>query len=327
MLKKNVCVFLLIFITRFCNANPSFQLYGLVDQGLQINQSESDILEIKQAQSNKMASRFGVKGREEFAPNLAVFFHLEAQTKHHLSSRSLFTRRRVIGIEHPELGQVSLGLQSSISLDTARIFDPSGIIRQHGVITPLSGTLNGRDGYNQLDNAIKYTLQIRSSRFTASYALNPNHHLQANSYGLGVSHRIGDTVIASSFASGSATSQVQTDLQKMGSAQVFNLGLAHHMGPTTFKLGFSESRLPPPLPTIKNIGIGFHHQLHQQVDLFTAIYLDDLFVGGNQYVFGSNYYLSKRTHAYGFLHHSKGAHHWQRRSNQSGLTLGVIHRF
>ena len=339
MFKKYLCCSLGLGVADVCNAS-AVQLYGLLDQGVHVhiqkNTSAHDDIEIKQG--NKMASRFGLKGREEISPSHFVFFNLEADT-HHTHPSTLFKRRNYIGYENPQLGQFTLGLQSSVGFDIARLIDPSGLIRQKYVIDDLSGTFSGRYGNKWIDQAIKYSYRNDKLQLMTSYQFGSTETKIEPNMAIGLSYKMGDTLVAGSYS--------MTENRKFthheGNSQIINGGVTHQIGKVNLKLGFSHSDLASPkldhshqslpMKKLQNIGIGFKYQAKPHLDYFVAAYRQkaslstsgDLY--GNKFVIGANYHLSKRTHIYGFLNHANGSHSGKVINDITSATVGLVHRF
>ena len=330
-------------ISKVCSAD-SVQLYGLVDQGVQINLQESqasieDHFKIKQG--NKMASRIGLKGREEISPSHFVFFNLEGETNPNHPT-TLFKRRNLLGYENRQLGQITLGLQSSVSFDIARLIDPSGLIRQKYVIDDLSGTFNGRHGNKWIDQAIKYSYRSDHFNFITSYQFDGeqhnNHH---KNFAVGLSYQQGDRLFAGSY------SQSKPSMFSGSSAnpQIINAGITQKIGKVHLKLGVSHSDLSPATPPalakrhrpslekLQNIGIGFKYQVKPHIDIFSAAYrqksntVSEPAMYGNKYVLGGNYHLSKHTHFYAFLNHANGSDSGKKIDKITSATVGIVHRF
>ena len=342
MYQKYLHGLILCLCTSTCLATSNVELYGLMDQGLlwQLHPMPSSNSHFQLSQGNKMASRFGLKGREEINSGHSVFFDLEGETHpRHIQPGSIFQRKSFIGYKNPSLGQFTLGLQSSVGFDIARIFDPSGLIRQKYVIDDLSGSLNGRYGNKWTQDSLKYTLRTNNLLLLSSYQIANHHTHQPANYAIGMSYKFGDTLLASSF---SLTDNPKITHRK-DKAYIANAGLTHAMGPTQLKVGFSHSQLgklpTSPLRTsqelyqIQNIGLGFKYQLKHNIDLNTAVYVQkniryqhqDMY--GYKYVIGGNYHFSKKTHAYAFMHHATGSDGGKPINHLTGVSLGVVHRF
>lgn len=319
-------------------AESNVQLYGLIDQGLRFNvgsQAVGSRLSIHEG--NTMSSRFGLKGREEFTARQAIFFNLEGDIHPKHQGNSIFMKRQMIGYENGDYGQVSLGLQSSVSFDIARQFDPSGFIHEKYVADDLSGTFNGRYGNKWSEHLLKYALRTKDSQVLTSYQMNNGESNQGPNYALGFSHRFANTVLASSYS----TMNNPAVTHRSGDATIFNAGIAQYMGPTVLKIGYSQSNLAqshrsswirPTLAQVQNFGIGFKHQVSQPLEIYTAFYhqknqLSHMKSDGNKYVLGSKYHLSKQTHLYGYLHHANGSDYGRKIPTRTGLSLGVVHRF
>jgi predicted porin len=341
MLKKLLWCCLGIGVSDLCSAQ-SMQLYGLVDQGIRLNlhQSSSAGEDIQIKQGNKMGSRFGLKGREEISPSHYVFFNLEGDT-YSAAPSTVFKRRNLIGYENRRLGQFTLGLQSSVAFDIARLIDPSGLIRQKYVIDDFSGTFNGRYGNKWIDQALKYSFRTPNFNLITSYQFGNAEHKTEPSLALGLSYKMGDTLVAGSYSS----SNNQRVTHRDGASQIFNAGVSHQIGKANFKLGFSHSSLanplltrypshrPASLQTLQNVGIGFKYQIQAHHDFFMAAYRQKSHVSlsktmfGNKFVIGSNYHLSKHTHLYAFLNHANGSDSGKMIKTISSATVGVVHRF
>jgi len=329
-------------VSKLCSAD-SVQLYGLVDQGIQINLQESqasieDHFKIKQG--NKMASRIGLRGKEEISPSHFVFFNLEGETNPNHPT-ALFKRRNLIGYENRQLGQLTLGLQSSVSFDIARLIDPSGLIRQKYVIDDLSGTFNGRYGNKWIDQAIKYSYHSDHFNFIMSYQFDGAQDSHHKNYALGLSYQQGDRLFAGSYSQSKPSM-----LNGAGrNSQIINAGITQKIGKVHLKLGVSHSDLSPATPhalkksyrpsleKLQNIGLGFKYQVKPHIDIFSAAYrqksnaVSEHALYGNKYVLGGNYHLSKQTHLYAFLNHANGSDSGEKIDKITSATMGMVHRF
>jgi len=343
MCKKSLCFLFGIGIANISHAD-SVKLYGLIDQGIQVNLNGPNVTQddFKIKQGNKMASRFGMQGREEIAPSHVVFFNLEGETNPS-SPSLLFKRRNYIGYENRQIGQFTLGLQSSVSFDIARLIDPSGLIRQKYVIDDLSGTFNGRYGNKWVDNALKYSFRTPRFNFITSYQFGSAEHSHQPNFAAGASYQMGDTVIAGSYSM-SQNSRLTHSNQL---SQIFNAGISQKIGNANLKLGFSQSELSNGLygsgpsarhhhtqvQSVKNIGVGFKYQVSPQVDFIAAAYRQktnlqtNSSIYGNKFVVGGNYHLSKRTHLYAFLNHANGSDSGKIMNDLTSGTVGIVHRF
>ena len=341
MLKKRLCI---LWGMGFANISldDSVQLYGLIDQGIQfhLNNPHSVHADWQIKQGNKMASRFGLKGREEIAPSHFVFFNLEGETNPH-SPSILFKRRNYVGYENRQIGQFTMGLQSSVSFDIARLIDPSGLIRQKHVIDDLSGTFNGRYGNKWVDNALKYSFRTPSFNFITSYQLGHSEHTHQPNFAAGASYQIGDTLIAGSYS----MTQNRQLTHHNHSSHIFNAGITQKIDNVHLKLGLSQSELSNELThtrsrpghaaiqSVKNLGVGFKYQASPQVDFFAAAYRQktqlqsNTSMYGNKLVIGGNYHLTKRTHFYAFVHHAYGSDSGKAMNAISSGTIGMVHRF
>lgn len=341
MLKQLLWCSLGMGLSNLCSAQ-SVQLYGLVDQGIRVNlhQSSSPQENIEIKQDNKMGSRFGLKGREEISPSHFVFFNLEGDT-YSAAPSAVFKRRNFIGYEHLPLGQFTLGLQSSVAFDIARLIDPSGLIRQKYVIDDFSGTFNGRYGNKWVDQALKYSFRTQNFNLITSYQFGNAESKTEPNLALGLSYKMGDTLIAGSYSS----SNNQRVTHRQGASQILNAGVSHQIGKANLKLGFSHSSLGNPLPTrrpshrpatlqtLQNVGLGFKYQVEAHHDFFVAAYRQTAHLNlgntlfGNKFVIGSHYHLSKQTHLYAFLNHTNGSDSGRMIKTISSATVGVVHRF
>jgi len=343
MRKKSLCFLLGMGFTNISHAD-SVKLYGLIDQGIQINLNgpHATLDDLKIKQGNKMASRFGMQGREEIAPSHVVFFNLEGETNPS-SPGILFKRRNYIGYENRQIGQFTLGLQSSVSFDITRLIDPSGLIRQKYVIDDLSGTFSGRYGNKWVDNAVKYSFRTPSFNFITSYQLGGAKHSHQPNFAAGASYQMGNTLIAGSYSM-TQNSQLTHHDQ---SSQIFNAGISQKIGNVNLKFGFSQSELSNGLTanitkarhqhsqvqSVKNIGIGFKYQASPQVDFIAAAYRQKTSLQtnssmyGNKFVIGGNYHLSKRTHLYAFMNHANGSDSGKTIKDVTSGTVGIVHRF
>jgi len=342
MYQKYLFGLMVVFSFQQCFASPEVKVFGLIDEGLRIdlNRVPNSQNDFQLKNGNKMSSRFGIRGREEILPKHSVFFNLEADIyphqKHH---KQMFGRSHYLGYENPNLGKLTLGLQSSVGFDIARIFDPSGVIRQKYVIDDLSGSFNGRYGNKWADNALKYSFKTKNLNLLSSYQVaNDQLHQQPN-YAIGMSYKLGDLLMGSSF---SVTGH-QKMSQRIGNSQIVNAGFTYLMGPTHLKMGVAHSQLgdltksskfsSQGVTQIQNIGFGFKHHLQPKIDLYAGVYAQKNIINhqqtihGYKYVFGSNYHLSKQTHLYGFFHHATGSDMGKLIPDITSASLGLVHRF
>lgn len=328
-------------ISPVCFAD-SVQLYGLIDQGVRFNFQKAtpsqDGVEIKHG--NKMGSRFGLKGREEITPAHSVFFNLEGDI-YASSASPIMKKRRLIGYEHRAMGQWTLGLQSSVSLDIARLFDPAGMIRQKYVVDDLTGSFNGKFGNKWIDKALKYSFRSPQLQLITSYQFADFESNTTPNFAFGSSYQIGKTLVAGSYS----MTQNKRFTQGLGAARILNAGVAHQVGKVHLKMGVSHSQLSPiplgssakfrtnPISNIQNLGLGLKYQALAHIDVFAAAYRQKIStfgahnMYGNKFVIGGNYQLSKRTHIYAFIQHANGSDSAKYIRDLSSGTMGVVHKF
>lgn len=370
-------------ISQSAQAQSSVTLYGVIDAGLRYSTNAGfDIANnahksrLSANSGGKEGSRFGLLGSEDLGSGRKAIFNLEggfntgtgalnSKNDHKSFSTStgetsLFGRQAYIGLVDSKMGQITLGRQFTVGFDTAKIFDPSNNISQTGLIYDLSGSVDGINTNRRSDATIKYTGDFQGLTLRAS--IKPGNHAgsltNGNAYALGASYKFGTTQIASSFTNVSHHRH-QEDFTKQitanGRSNIFNIGLAHKMGATTFKAGYSNSFIPEidtsalprnhansNFPTkiaaykIHNFGAGFDHQVTPRVNLIAATYGE--YKGnskrgeltGFKYLLGTTYKLSPRTNLYSYLDHSLNTYNLSAhnsRKSRTGLTLGLTHRF
>lgn len=370
-------------INQSAQAQSNVTLYGVLDSGLRYSTNAgSDIAKnahksrLSAHSGGKEGSRFGLLGSEDLGNGRKAIFNLEggfntgtgalnSKNDHKSFSTStgeasLFGRQAYLGLVDSKFGQITLGRQFTVGFDTAKIFDPSNNINQTRLIYDLSGSVDGMNTNRRSDSTIKYTGDFQGLTLRASFK--PGNHAgsltNGNAYALGGSYKFGTTQIASSFTNVSHHRHQEDFTRQItanGRSNIFNIGLAHRMGPTTFKVGYTNSFIPEVntsallrndannhLPTkiaaykINNFGTGFDHQVNPRVNLIVATY--GQYKGntkrgeltGFKYLLGSTYKLSPRTNLYSYLDHSLNTYNLSAhnsRKSRTGFTLGLTHRF
>lgn len=388
MNKKLICVTLsglsvCAGFSPIAHAQSNVTLYGVMDAGLRYSTNAGTDLAKNSHQSRlstnsggKDGSRFGLYGSEDIGGGQKITFNLESgfnvgtgalNSKNdnktfssNSSEASLFGRQAYVGFEDSKYGKITLGRQFTVGFDTARIFDPSNVINQNGLIYDLSGTADGINNNRRSDSTIKYTFTKDS--LTLRTSIKPGNHAgsltNGNAYALGASYKFGTTEIASSFTRISHhrhKEDFSRQITSNGYSSIFNIGFAHKMGGTTLKGGYSNSYIPEintsaiqqnisgykiPLKInghqIHHLGFGFDHQITPRLNLNAATYgqykgntrYGDL--TGFKYLVGSTYKLSPRTSLYGYLDHTLSTFNLSAhnsRTTRTGLTMGISHRF
>jgi predicted porin len=370
-------------LTPSVQAQSSVTLYGLLDAGLRYSTNAGIDLAKNSHQGRlsansggKEGSRFGLIGSEDLGGGRKAIFNLEGgfntgtgalnskndnkTFSNNSAEASLFGRQAYVGLEDSKYGKITLGRQFTVGFDTARIFDPSNAINQNGLIYDLSGSADGINTNRRSDSTIKYTFSKEGLTLRGSFK--PGNHAgsftNGNAYALGASYKFGATEIASSFTRISHhrhKEDFSKQITSHGYSNLFNIGLAHKLGKTTLKGGYSNSQIPEintaaiqqntssykiPLKInahqIHHLGFGFDHQITPRLNLNVATYGQykgntkhgDLM--GFKYLVGSTYKLSPRTNFYGYVDHylntnNLSAHN--SRKSRTGLMLGVSHRF
>ncbi len=369
-------------ITQSVQAQSNVTLYGVMDAGLRYS-TNAGIDAAKNSHQGRLSansggkdgSRFGLRGSEDLGAGQKAIFNLESgfnvgtgalNSKNdnktfssNSAEASLFGRQAYVGFEDPKLGKITLGRQFTVAFDTARIFDPSNVINQNGLIYDLSGTADGINNNRRSDSTIKYT--FNRDGLTLRTSIKPGNHAgsftNGNAYALGASYKFGTTEIASSYTRVSHhrhKEDFSKQITSNGYSNIFNIGFAHKMGGTTLKGGYSNSQIPTidisALPQsssqrfpskingqqIHHLGLGFDHQINPRLNLNFATYSQykgntkhgDL--TGFKYLLGSTYKLSPRTSLYGYLDQSLNMFSLSThnsRKTRTGLTLGIAHRF
>lgn len=369
--------------TPIAHAQSNVTLYGVMDAGLRYSTNAGTDLAKNAHQSRlsansggKDGSRFGLRGTEDLGSGKKVIFNLESgfnvgtgalNSKNdnktfssNSSEASLFGRQAYVGFEDSKYGTITLGRQFTVGFDTARIFDPSNVINQNGLIYDLSGTADGINNNRRSDSTIKYT--FTKDGLTLRTSIKPGNHAgsltNGNAYALGASYKFGTTEIASSLTRVSHhrhKEDFSRQITSNGYSNIFNIGFAHKMGGTTLKGGYSNSHIPEintsaiqqnnsgykiPLKInahqIHHVGFGFDHQITPRLNVNAATYAQykgntkygDL--TGFKYLLGSTYKLSPRTSLYGYVDQTLNTFNLSvhnSRKTRTGLTLGISHRF
>lgn len=354
-------------------AQSKVTLYGVLDAGARYSTNagsdatnDSHKSRFQANSGGLMGPRFGIRGSEDLGSGRAAIFTLEggfnigtgaispSGDRKGLAATSgqqrLFSRQAFVGLRDENLGQVTLGRQYTVAFDTAKIFDPSNQINQHGAIYGLNGSFHKDTSKSNSDAFVKYVGTWNDVTLRAS--LKPGNIAgslsDGNVYAVGLSYKLDQTELATSYTEINTFKNPEylSDMGKFeGQGRVFNAGVSHQIGNTTLKMGYSNSSAPTFITSdltetvsslsTERLGLGLQHQLNPKVNVILAAYtqvLDrDFDSQGYKYLTGSTYKLSNRTSLYAFVDYTQdplGSSEVNSESNtRLGITTGITHSF
>ncbi|RJF92269.1 porin [Noviherbaspirillum saxi] len=152
-------------------ANTSVQIYGIVDAGVEYLNGVADggtkRTLFRLNPSNQVASRLGIRGKEDLGGGTSAVFNLEngfsPDTGTTLQNGRLFGRAAVVGLEG-NWGSVLIGRQRNTIFDLTLIYDPMAY-GTYGFTATDNAFFTQRP-----DNSIKYTFRQGPISASALYS-------------------------------------------------------------------------------------------------------------------------------------------------------------
>jgi len=156
------------------HAQSSVQVYGIVDAGIEyINKARTGSTGTatgsltKIDSGNAAASRIGFRGREDLGDGYAGVFNLEngfsADTGAAANGGRLFGRQAYVGLAGP-FGEVQLGRETTATFDFGALYDPMIPARYSALA--MDAAFAGR-----ADNAVRYAGKFGGLTMSAQYSL------------------------------------------------------------------------------------------------------------------------------------------------------------
>ncbi|ALD93354.1 outer membrane protein (porin) [Cupriavidus gilardii CR3] len=332
------------------SAQTNVTLYGIVDAGIEVISNAPSAgggdTAVRMNSGNLSGSRWGLRGTEDLGGGLKGLFVLESgfdiDTGRSAQGGRLFGRAAYVGLQG-NFGTISLGRQQNALYDLFGAFDPMGVSPRYS-LNSVDSAFNGR-----ADNNIKYTGKFGGLTATGFYSFGrdnngevPGEAKVARQFGGGLSYAAGG------FSIGTAYDQYQgaTVALQDRAAKRLAVGTAYEFGAAKVFAGYRWMRdeglgALTDTSTRSNLyWAGARYKFTPAFSLTGAAYYEDTKNTGADpwmFVLSADYSLSKRTDVYlnvGYVRNKdgsdlglNGAGTAQAGENQTGVTIGMRHRF
>ncbi|MGY8525590.1 porin [Paracidovorax citrulli] len=331
-------------------AQTNVTLYGIVDAGLEFatnapNDAGGDNV-FRMNSGNMSGSRWGLRGTEDLGNGLKGLFVLESgfdiDTGRSAQGGRLFGRNAYVGLQG-NFGAVTLGRQQNALYDLFGAYDPMGVGPRYS-LNSVDSAFNGR-----ADNMIKYRGKFGGLTAMAFYSFGrdnngevPGEAKVARNIGAGLTYSAG------AFSIGTAYDQYQ-------GATVALADRASKRWAFGTSLALGNAKLFAGYRWMRDDGVGSATAASSRSNLYwtgasykftpafsltgAAYYHDSKNSGADPWMFvvSADYSLSKRTDVYlnaGYVRNKDGSELGlsgvgtaQAGENQTGVTVGVRHRF
>jgi predicted porin len=359
LMKKATCLlFAMATTSGAALAQTNVQLYGLLDQALEYNShsnaKQNSLVRMKSGGMN--TSRFGLRGSEDLGGGLKAVFQLESGIQIDTGSfddpSALFNRQANVGFEGA-FGRVVMGRSFSTTYDFVLPYDPMGYAPLYSWATSSNasppvdkGTVRKDGMLTGVSNMIKYQGKFGPMRLGAAYALGEE---------AGNSSRNAKYDFAAAYEEGPLGLVATYDIQNGATAtngnadktKTIHLGASYQIGNTKLYAAARDYRrsLASGAPELRSsmYWAGASYQATPALTLTGVLYYQNIKdVGANaeadpkMLVARARYALSKRTDLYAVMAYAKAKNGLNVSvsrddagfsSNQTGVALGVQHRF
>jgi predicted porin len=331
-------------------AQTGIQLYGIADAGVEyvnkvrIGTTGSETGRVVRLQSgNAASSRFGFRGREDLGGGLTAQFVLENGFSIDDGTMSqggrLFGRQAFVGLGG-RFGEIQAGRETTAVYDFGLVFDPISPARYAAPI--FDAAFVGR-----ADNALKYVGTFGGLNIRAQYSFGfdglianggevPGAFRVGKEAGAHVDYALGNFVVGAAYDRQNGTSiatQENTNERKL-------IGATVNLKPVKLFAAYQRQTVKTPATSTDTnfYWVGAQYNATSALALSTAAYFRDPEGTANRstmLTLLASYALSKRTDIYSqaaFMKNQDTATLGMGGavtpgSNQTGVTLGVRHRF
>jgi len=339
------------FLNPSAHAQSNVQVYGLIDAGVEaVNHAgPNDGGMVRVISGGKNTSRWGLRGSEDLGGGLKAVFNLEGGILMDTGAAdgALFKRQANVGLEGA-FGRVVIGRSFTTTYDLVIKFDPLGFAPNYSWATTGGATGPSKYGMTTaFDNMVKYTGHTGNFTYGATVGLGE----QAGSAADGRKYAVGGSWIADGLGLMASYEQVNGNsvaaTGRRDQTTAYHLAADYRTGMWRYTAGMRGYKLESGKPATADLrgdtywlGITY---LIDKVTLTGAVYhinTKDLPAARDadptMVVARAMYSMSKRTDLYLVAAHAK-ADHGQlvglsrddagTGSTQSGLTVGIQHRF
>lgn len=330
-------------------AQSSVTLYGVIDTNLEfLNHADAAGGSLVRENSGGLSnSRFGFKGTEDLGGGMSAFFVLESGFNGNdgtaATAGEIFNRTAAVGLASP-FGALSAGLQYTAMYDILEQYDPM-IYAQQYTWFPTTGSADSFSFKARLPNSVKYVDKIGGWTAIADYSFGGTTSFQSSAaYGAGLEYDMGTfaAALAYDYRNGAIDSSNNWTKSRNWSAS-----FRQEVGDGTLLGGYEHYLYNPTKSASVSSALGFggfRYRFTSAFTLTTALYyqmnrtadVSNSWMG----VVSGDYALSKRTDLYATVAYAASTRNGDGSftpvgvtdatafaDNQTGVTLGIRHRF
>ena len=333
-------------------AQSNVQVYGLIDAGVEslnhANANQNSV--VKVVSGGKNTSRWGLRGTEDLGGGLKAVFGLEGgillDTGN--SDGALFKRQAFAGLEG-SFGRVVIGRSFTTTYDFVILFDPLGYAPNYSWATSANATGPSKYGMTTaFDNLVKYAGSTGDFKYGATIGLGEQAGSSADSrkYAVAGSWTQGGLGVMAAYEQVNGNTLPVTFNRDETTA--FHVAADYKTGDLRFTAGMRGYKLVAGKAATADVRAdtywgGVSYLVQPAVTLTGAVYhvnVKNVAAGQDAdptlYVARVLYALSKRTDLYTTLGYAKAKNgklvSLSRddagfASSQSGITVGIQHRF
>jgi predicted porin len=332
-------------------AGSSVTLYGVIDANVEYltHASKNGDSLVRENSGGIHNSRFGVRGSESLGGGNSAWFVLESGFNTNdgtqATAGTLFNRTAAVGLTNQTFGSLSFGLQYTPMYDVLLRYDPMSFSPQYTWF-PTTGSANSFSFRARNSNMVKYVGSFAGLTAIAGYSFGGDAESFQSSaaYGGALDYDGGSfgAAIAYDYRNGAINSS-----NTWTKSRNLSLSVRQNIGAATLKAGYEHYLYNPTKGSSESQALwfaGVNYPVMRQLKLTAAYYYVQDKTPGNSNtwmgVLSSQYALSKRTSLYatvGYAQATRGADGvftpvgttdtTAFGSNQTGVTIGMFHRF
>lgn len=333
------------------HAQASVTLYGLIDTNIEfLNHAGAAGGSLVRENSGGLSnSRFGFRGTEDLGGGNKAFFILEAgfngNDGTNASAGVLFNRTAAVGVSNDAFGALSAGLQYTAMYDTLIRYDPM-VFGQQYTWMPTTGSADSFSFKARVNNSVKYVGRFGGLTATADYSFGgtADSFQSSAAYGGALDYDAGSfaAALAYDYRNGAINSTGMWTKSRNWSASA-----REQIGDATIMGGYEHYLYNPTKGKSVSSALWFGGVRYLVLPYFrvtAAAYYQsnkaDNVSNSLMGVLGADYILSKRTDVYATVAYAASTHYANDRytpvgltsdtafgPNQTGVTLGIRHRF
>lgn len=336
---------------RSTSAAGSVTLYGIIDTNVEfLSHAAAGGGSVVREQSGGLhSSRFGFRGNEPLGGGTAAWFVLESGFNSNdgtqATAGTIFNRTAAVGLQNDRYGSLSFGLQYTPMYDTLAQYDPMDYGQQYTWF-PTTGSSDDFAFRARNSNSVKYVGRYRGLTATAEYAFgNSADSFQSSAaYGGALNYDGGPfgLAVAYDYRNGAInTTGTWTKSRNLSISGRYNLG------PARITAGYEHYLYNPTKGASAAQALffgGIRYPVSPAVQLTAAYYyerdktpgMSNAWMG----VLSTQYALSKLTSVYATVAYAQATRGFNNQytpvgttdstafgPNQTGVTLGILHRF